>query len=403
MTADTLKRLGDTLNRRQDVIRSIQSALVAVYLALLVGPVLDGAPPGLARLAEAVFWGVWWPGVILSVLVFGQFWCGLLCPDGTVTEFASRHGKGWKVPAWMRRAALPLAGFAAITLAGDLTGAHRSAAGTLILVGGASLAGAVTGLFYGRGKRVWCRYLCPTGGIFSILARASALHYKVDRAAWDAAARPVPKPVDCPPLLDVRRLTSNEKCNMCGRCSGHRGAVALAYRPPGSEIASLRDDEVRNWEALGICFVLIGLAWAGIHGRAGIVPGLEGWPSVLAVAFGLGGATLALLVAAAGRIRSALRLAYGLIPMGGMCLLLGALEHSLSLLAREGLDAAPALPWLRAGFLAVGAIWSARLGWHLLAAPELPRWHRGAGFSLYLALLGLLALCTQFAPASLRG
>ncbi|ARJ65902.1 polyferredoxin [Magnetospirillum sp. ME-1] len=346
-----MKAVGDFLHRRQDVVRMVQWGMALVYFVLLLGPVVIPAG-GLGRVAEAVFWGVWWPAVILSVMVFGQFWCGVLCPDGTVTECASRHGKGAKPAEWLRWGWWPLLAFAAVTLFSDSVDAHRSAWGTLAAVGGMSLLALATGLWFGKGRRVWCRYLCPAGSVFSLLARASALHFKVDRARWDAAPRPSPKPVDCPLLLDVRRLTSNEKCNMCGRCSGHRGAVELAWRPLGSEIAGLKDDEVRPWDAAGICFVLIGLCFAGFHWTGDIV-------AILAVALGLGGAVAASLLLAAGR-QGWMRLAYALIPLAGFGLFLGAVEHSLALVECPDL-----LPWLRTVFVTLGLAWSGRLGWGL--------------------------------------
>ncbi|WP_096701919.1 4Fe-4S binding protein [Magnetospirillum sp. 15-1] len=348
-----MKAVGDFLHRRQDVVRRLQWSMALVYFALLLGPVLAPAS-GLGRVAEAVFWGVWWPAVILSVMVFGQFWCGVLCPDGTVTECASRHGHGAKPTEALRWGWWPLLAFAMVTLFSDALDAHRSAWGTLAAVGTMSALALATGLWFGKGRRVWCRYLCPAGAVFSLLARASALHFKVDRAAWDAAPRPAPKPVDCPLLLDVRRLTSNEKCNMCGRCSGHRGAVELSWRPPGSEIITLRDDEARPWDAVGICFVLVGLCFAGFH--------WTGEPAaILGVALALGCAVAASLVLAAGRAGWK-RLAYALIPLAGFGLFLGAVEHSLALLERLDL-----LPWLRWPFVGLGVVWSGRLGWSLVA------------------------------------
>ena len=417
-----LQAFGDGLKRRQDVVRGIQWGVVALYAFLLVAPVAapNGVLSGLARFSEALFWGVWWPGVILATLLFGQFWCGLLCPDGTLTEFASRCGRGGKIPPWLRRAGWPLLGFAWLTVCEQLTAAHHSPRATLLLLGGASLLALLTGLLVGRGKRVWCRYLCPLSAVFSLLSRYAVLHFRVDRAVWDAAPRQPGNSVDCPLLLDVRRLRSNEKCSMCGRCSGHRGAVRLALRAPGSEIAALAGGEgdPRRWEALAIVFGLVGLCYGALHWRGSVwhaallaLPA----PGGVSAAWAVGAALLAILLPAAviggslslallavgGTQERAVRLAYGLIPLAGVGLLLGSLEYSLAILEREGVRVAQLLPALRALILAPALFWSARLGWLQLRADVPGRLLPGAALAIHSATLILLAACYQFAPSAL--
>lgn len=442
-----LAAFGDLLQRRQDVIRPVQWGFVAVYLLLLFAPLLVPLAPEradsftrAAHLTEALFWGLWWPAVILSMMLVGQFWCGLLCPDGTVTEFVSRHGRALKIPAWMRQAALPLLLFALLVVYEHMTQARHSHRGTVLVLGAVSGAALLTGLLYGRGKRVWCRYLCPTASIFSMLARCAMLHFKVDRDAWDRAPRP-PKPVDCPPLLDVRRLASNEKCNMCGRCSGHRGAVRLAWRAPGNEIVTLGEHEVRGWEAAGIVLVLVGLFYGALHwqgspwhaaiaarigsvfadwqGYAGQPPWwlfvepdtsatwVGAWSALLGIVLAAAviGAVLGLLLTAAagGRWRLACHLAYALIPLGGLGLMLGALEHSFAILVREGFDLRSVhLHGLRALVLSLALAWSAWLGVRILARARPRGYARILGCGIFMTTAALLAAAYQFAPAAIH-
>lgn len=394
--AGWLQRVGDTLQRRQDVIRRIQWLFVAVYYFLLIVPAILPQPTGRAELfsslagwAEILFWGIWWPGVILSMLLFGQFWCGVFCPDGALTEFVSRHGRGGKIPAWVRWSGWPLLAFSVIVVYEHLVDAYQAPRAILLSVGGASLLALLCGYFFGRGKRVWCRYLCPVGSMFSLLARCAIFYYKVDRAAWDSAPKPLPRSIDCPPLLDVRRLRSNEKCSMCGRCSGHRNAVALAARRPGSEIVDMEAGEIRRTDALAICFVLIGLCYAAMHWSQGLL-------AMLLVALLLGGGTgLGLLLAAGGRRPLAAHLAYALIPLAGLELFLGALEHSFRLLAQSGVLAGEALPAIRAVVLAGGAAWSALLGVRILQRGKLSSWPSRLAYGALLSLLGAAYL---FAP-----
>jgi len=57
--------------------------------------------------------------VLLSVVLFGRLWCGLLCPEGALSEWASRHGRGGGVPRWMRWGGWPTLGFLLTTLYGS--------------------------------------------------------------------------------------------------------------------------------------------------------------------------------------------------------------------------------------------------------------------------------------------
>lgn len=148
-----LQRVGDTLQQRQDVIRRLQWCFVAIYYFLLIVPALLPQPASraelftsLAGIAEIVFWGIWWPGVILSMLLFGQFWCGVFCPDGALTEFASRHGRGGKIPGWVRWSGWPLAAFSLVVLYEHLVDAY-SAPRAILLTGRHLTAGPDLRLF----------------------------------------------------------------------------------------------------------------------------------------------------------------------------------------------------------------------------------------------------------------
>lgn len=410
---------GDLLQRRRTAVARVQWAFVAFYAVLLIGPVVLPPPAAqagvfdsLARFSEALFWGIWWPAVVLATLLFGQFWCGVLCPDGTLTEFASRRGRGARIPRWLRRPGWPMLGFALLMTYEHLADDYRSPLATLVLLGGCSSLAIVCGALIGRGKRVWCRYLCPLATVFSLLSRCAILHFRVDHQAWDCAPRRPSVAIDCPLLLDVRRLRGNEKCNMCARCSGHRDAVALAPRGPCDEIAG--QGEARRWEALVIVFVLVGLSFGALHWRASpwhaaLASALPAWPPVLVNGLALllpallvGGAlALFLLAAGGGSQQRSVRLAYGLIPLAGVGLFVGSLEYSLGILARQGLTLGPWLPGLRAVCLLPALAWSMALGSLLLRGEAIGAWRRRGALAIYLAAAALLAGCYQLVPHSL--
>ena len=83
-----LARAGDALLRGRDIIQAVQWAVVAVYLVLISVPALMPLPGRAAHVwndltlfAQFIFWGVWWPFVLLSMVLFGRAWCGILCPE----------------------------------------------------------------------------------------------------------------------------------------------------------------------------------------------------------------------------------------------------------------------------------------------------------------------------------
>ena len=212
--ARSLARLGDGMRRHAGLIRALQWAVVLFYAVLLIVPACLELPPAQARMldnlavfAQFVFWGIWWPFVLLSMLLFGRLWCGLFCPEGALSEWASRHGRGRGVPRWMRWGGWPFLAFCLTTLYGQLISVYDYALPALLILGGSTLAAMLVGFLYGRGKRVWCRYLCPVSGVFNLLARLAPVHFRVDEARWLANAGPhLPTP-NCAPLIDIRRQT----------------------------------------------------------------------------------------------------------------------------------------------------------------------------------------------------
>jgi polyferredoxin len=427
--ASPLQRLGDAMARRRRVIVGIQWAVVAFYLALVTIPAFLPLPGtgtsvlnNLTLFAQFVFWGIWWPFVIVSTLTLGRVWCGVFCPEGALTEFASRHGLGRPVPRWLKWGGWPFAAFVITTVYGQLVSVYEYPKAVLLVLGGSTVAAVAVGLIYGKGKRVWCRHLCPVSGVFALLSRLAPLYFRVDREKWDAAPLVRPVPVDCAPLLDMRRMKSGSQCHMCGRCSGHRDAVSLVSRPPGSEVTSLTPAEAGAWEARLLVFGVIGTAvgafqWSSSPWFVAAKTGVAEWlvdrnaftllqdnapwwllthyPEVNdvftwldglgivayigAMALTLGG-WITLWLHLAGNLlpgnakQNGRWLAYALIPLGGLGVFLGLSALTVTLLKAEGV-VMPWLPEVRAVLLALAALWSMALALGMLKSvpTSLPR------------------------------
>nr|WP_246860752.1 4Fe-4S binding protein [Noviherbaspirillum sp. UKPF54] len=428
------------MRRHRRVIQAIQWLVVGFYLALVVIPAFMPLPPEDAHLynnlrlfAQFMFWGIWWPFVMVSTMLLGRVWCGVFCPEGALTELASRHGLGRAIPRWIRWGGWPFVAFVCTTVYGQLVSVYEYPQAALLVLGGSTLAAVAVGFVYGKGKRIWCRYLCPANGVFSLLAKIAPLHFRVNEEAWKRSTERAPM-VNCAPLIDIRHMKSASACHACGRCSGYRDAVQLAARSPAREILATRDRDASREEAMTLIFGVIGVAtaafqwsssrwfvqmktvaaewlverdsftllqddapwWLLTHYPAAndVFTWLDGL-CILAFILG-GGFALGLAVLApiwisariAGQAQvSWRRLALGLIPMAGTGIFLGLSMLTLSHLKAERLP----LEWVppvRIALLAAGSGFSGWLGWRLIAPGLSPR--RLLAFAVFLLPLALI-------------
>lgn len=273
-----LQRAGDWLRHHQRVIRGTQWAIVGFYLVLVAVPAFLPLPGRTAHIwnnltlfAQFVFWGIWWPFVLVSVVLFGRAWCGLMCPEGTLSEFASKGGRGKAIPRWVSWSGWPFVGFALLTIYGQMVSVYQYPGAALVVLGGSTAMAVVVGYLFGRNKRVWCRYLCPVTGVFGLLSKLAPMHFRVDRDAWRTFQRTdcaAPRSVNCAPLVPLATMRGASACHMCGRCSGFRGAIMLAPRLPNEAIVNGTSDEPKMVETLLIVFGLLGIAVGAFHWSA---------------------------------------------------------------------------------------------------------------------------------------
>ncbi|MGQ7246915.1 4Fe-4S binding protein [Halomonas sp. V046] len=419
--------LGQVLRRRRRAIIVAQWLVVGFYAVLLLVPPLLPLPDAQSRIfnhltvfAEFVFWGIWWPFVLLSMVVAGRWWCGVLCPEGALTEAASRVGLGRSIPRWMRWGGWPFVGFTLTTVYGQMVSVYQYPQAAALVLGGSTVAAVLVGLVYGKGKRVWCRHLCPVSGVFALLAKLSPLSYRTDQVQWEAYNRArrdgkqdrMPPP-DCAPLIALKQLDSASDCHMCSRCSGYKGAIALTSRPLGSEVVTPPVARPPNvWEFVLIVYGLLGVAvgafhwsaspwfvtakqslavWLFDHGGGWWVETTTPWwllthydanndvftlldgaclVGYIALTAALLGSLVAGALAVANRVlgrwqwRRLYHLSYSLIPLAGVGVFLGLSMTTLALLKAEGLPL-----WWRAEarvvLMGLAAAWSAHLAWQV--------------------------------------
>jgi polyferredoxin len=436
--------------RSQRTIRAAQWAVVAIYATLIVVPALLPLPARAAHVwsnvtlfAQFAFWGVWWPFVLLSMVLVGRAWCGLLCPEGALSEFISRRGRGLHVPRFIAWRGWPFVAFTGATVYGQMISVYQYPKPALLILGGSTLGAVLIGGLYGRGKRVWCRYLCPVNGVFGLLAKLAPLHFMVDQDAWSASPKPVGKPaVNCAPLVPIRTMRGGSACHMCGRCSSFRGAVRLARRSPMDEIVRVAGGQPKPWETALIVFGLMGVAvgafhWSNSDVYIAVKQALAGWlvergwlwplephapwwlltnyPDqndtmslldgavllgyIAATALIIGSMISALLALAAlclGRWSARIfhHLAQSLIPVAACGVFLGLSSLTVTMLRAEGVDLGAAVAWLRAALIIGAALWSLAFAWAIAGAYSHARARRLAAIAPIAAATAIGSLTT---------
>ncbi|MGG6293768.1 cyclic nucleotide-binding domain-containing protein [Leptolyngbya sp. AN02str] len=131
-----------------------------------------------------LFWAWWWPGYLFLFVFVGRLWCAI-CPFMITAEWLRRlslwllprQQLPWNTP-WLNRwgAWILFGGFVAIYLWEQLWDLpHHAYLSAWLLL--AITAGAVIfSLMYER--RLWCRYLCPIGGMNGMFAKLAMVEVR---------------------------------------------------------------------------------------------------------------------------------------------------------------------------------------------------------------------------------
>jgi polyferredoxin len=247
----------------------IQIAMFGVFLVVVGVPPLLPEPPAEATILgnptlflKYLLWGVWFPLVFLSVILFGRIWCGVLCPMGAASELANRHGIQRAIPGWIKWEGTPALSFIVMTLYGQTLGVRDHPEAAAGLFGGTMLLAIVFGWAYGRNKRVWCRHLCPIGRVLGLYSRLGAVQFtpKLRLVGGDAYS----DRGACPTMIDLPRKCESRHCIECFRCVNPKapGSMRLDLRRPGVEIEDIREHRANSAEAWFL-FMDTGVALGG--------------------------------------------------------------------------------------------------------------------------------------------
>ncbi len=221
----------------------LPQALFLYVFFFIIFALLWGTDDTSANFGLVSIWILWWPLIPLTFVLLGRVWCAM-CPWGALTDWLQSHFSfGLKVPVWIKKHGLWVifGGFMFLTwyeLAFGITSSRLVTATVLLTILALAL---IVGLLFE--KRVWCRYLCPLGGIFGNYSQTAIVEFRGDPdkcgsckdAYCLAGSASAP---GCSLQEFPKNMDSNRLCNVCGDCvkSCENNSPRLSLRLPGKEL-----------------------------------------------------------------------------------------------------------------------------------------------------------------------
>ncbi|WP_416668665.1 sigma 54-interacting transcriptional regulator [Egbenema bharatensis] len=277
----------------------IWAVMMAVFVPITILGFIGPQDRG-SSVTLNLFWAWWWPGYLFLFAFVGRLWCAV-CPFMITAEglrrlslwLWPRRQLPWN-PQWLNRwgAWILFAGFVAIYLWEKLWDlphhAYLSAWLLLTITAGA----VIFSLIYER--RLWCRYLCPIGGMNGLFAKLSMIELRSTQQVCGSqcqtfgcykgsAATPITfadaLPTEgqasegCPLYSHPAQLQDNRDCMLCMTClkTCPNRSAQLNLRFPASD---LLDNHRGFWAEVALLLLLFGgvfmhhadkiLGWLGL-------------------------------------------------------------------------------------------------------------------------------------------
>eukprot|EP00883_Tetradesmus_obliquus_P009178 jgi/Sobl393_1/19957/SZX72903.1 len=252
----------------------IVKPVFAVVVALLfLGPQDRGH-----NFCLSFFWNYWWPLMFIAYPFLGRIWCSF-CPFMVYGEVMQRWrtASGVVLRKWPKEELERWGGwflfglFAAILVweeVWDLPDTAYLSSWLLLLI----TAGAVVcSAFFER--RLWCRYLCPIGGMNGLFAKLSMTELRARQGVCSGTCStyhcykggPAEPPegqetLGCPVYSHPAQLTDNRNCVLCMTClkaCPHR-SIEVRLRLPGVDLWTSHKP---TWYEVALQFMLLGAVY----------------------------------------------------------------------------------------------------------------------------------------------
>ena len=233
-------------------------------------------------LSTILVWAVWWPSLIISLIVMGRLWCAV-CPMALMGETAQRlKSLNKRIPDWLEKHGRTIAavGFFVIMFTEEVSGMRHSPALTGVLLLSIISGAVITGIVFPR--RTWCRHLCPLGGFAGLCSHSSLLEVRPTfdicsaKCTGHMCYKGDAQTPGCPMHSHLMFVNTNHDCVMCLNCVTlcPNGSPQINFRPPTQELTELAPPEMGdglNVAMLSGMLVSLLLLQAAEHGAPGRV------------------------------------------------------------------------------------------------------------------------------------
>ena len=210
---------------------------IGFLVALGLGVGLDVNPSLLLTLRKTnlttlAVWGLWWPGMIVTVILLGRVWC-TVCP----LELLDRLGDGFarriglpraRLGKFLRAGWLVVATYLALQLLVAGWSIHRTPHYTAVFLLALLGLAFVTGLVF-REPRSFCKAFCPAGALLSVYGRFTPVQLEVreptvcsqcsTKDCVRASHRDRFDKRSCPSFLRPFRRDVSDGCVLCFQCA----------------------------------------------------------------------------------------------------------------------------------------------------------------------------------------
>ncbi len=207
--------------------------ILALIIFTFVGPPKNNP-------ANLVVWAIWWPFLILSIIISGRGWCGY-CPLPFISDGINFYRKKFlAVPGFLSKSGvwIGILGFAVVLFSEHaskmFTTSHATSILLLTILGGT----VITNFFFG--KRTWCKHICPLGKMVAQTSALSLIELESNSTVCSSQCQThdCVKDGNCPMGLHPSVAGISKDCILCMSCVKRckHQAVRINARLPWNEL-----------------------------------------------------------------------------------------------------------------------------------------------------------------------